>query len=78
MFRLLSIQTSIGKSTLNPSGTSIRCTILADNTTDELPVATDNIGDCQDGIGVAPGSVAITPAGSIAIMDNSGEWGTWL
>lgn len=78
MFRLLSIQQTIGAYTANPSGKSIRCTILADNTTDPLPTSGEEITGGQYGVLVAPGSVAVTPAGSIAIMGNESEWGAWL
>lgn len=78
MFRLLSIQQTIGESTASPSGQSIRCTILADNTTDALPTSGSDVVGVQPTVLIAPGSVAVTPAGNIAVMGNESEWGAWL
>lgn len=78
MIRLISIQQSINKTAEKPIGEMIRCTLLADNTTDELPKETDQIEDAIDGQKIAPGSCAITTQGDLSIMGNSGEWGEWI
>lgn len=77
MVSLLSIQSSKA-STTYPNGYAVRCTLLADDTSTPLPTTGGGVAGMQEYTEIAPGSVAVTPAGDIAIMDNSGEWGLWL
>ncbi len=55
-----------------------RCNILADSMEEVLPKVGDEVEGMNQNLTVAPGSVAITPAGDIAIMGNNREWGEWI
>lgn len=77
MISLLSIQATKA-STTYPNGYAARCTLLADDTTTPLPTTGEGIIGMSQYTEISPGSVAVTPAGNVAIMDNAGEWGSWL
>lgn len=78
MFRLISIQQTEDNLEIDPSKRPVRCTILADNTTDPLPEDGTGVENMHDGQKFMPGSVAITQKAEIAIVGNSGEWGEWV
>lgn len=79
MIRLLSVQDRFYTVTdENPSGDMARCTLLADGTDEPLPLTGEGVADMTDSTSIAPGSVAITPAGDVAIMANNREWGEWM
>lgn len=75
MFRLLSVEKCIPS---NSSGQNVRCTILADNILDDLPLTGKYVEGLSNNAQLTYGSVAITPDGHIAIMANNGKWGDWL
>ena len=75
MFRLLNISKATSRNSMNQL---IRCTILADGTTDPLPLTGEDIEGLMDDTEISYGSVAITPNGDIASMGNDGQWGNWL
>lgn len=77
MFTLLSIQQTAGGTTENPTGTAVRCIILADNTTDPLPESGADISGLSLYQSFLPGTVALTPVFNIAMVGNNGEWGAW-
>lgn len=79
MIRLLSVQDRFWtKTSDNPSGNAIRCTLLADTTSEALPATGEGVINMSDETVINPGSVAITPAGDVAIMANNREWGEWM
>lgn len=77
MFRVISIQQIVDATVDNVDGEAIRCIILADNTSDALPVNGVNVENMAPDQRFLPGSIAITPDFDVVIVKNNGEWGDW-
>ena len=77
MFTLLSIQQTAEESIHNIGGEKIRCIILADNMSDELPLNGEGVVGMHPEQTFLPGTIAVTTTFNCCMVGNDGKWGAW-